>query len=156
MMRFCPSTYPSSRRPSRNASTRLASRDGEEFPRYPIVTVRPVLDSVSLAARGTARRPRPRARTMRRHNGLRLEKNLTVLPPPTPQSFIGAANARGSPAKPPASTVRRTIRAVAALSGASTDSGKQARWLPSRLIPHRHRSRAELQPAHELQVDTLR
>jgi hypothetical protein len=29
-------------------------------------------------------------------------------------------------------------------------------WLPSRLIPHRHRSRAELQPAHELQVDTLR
>jgi len=28
--------------------------------------------------------------------------------------------------------------------------------LPSRLIPHRHRSRAELQPAHELQVDTLR
>src|SRR5207249_1026037 len=29
-------------------------------------------------------------------------------------------------------------------------------WLPSRLIPHRHRPRAELQPAHELQVDTLR
>ena len=28
--------------------------------------------------------------------------------------------------------------------------------LPSRLIPHRHRSRAELQPAYELQVDTLR
>ena len=28
--------------------------------------------------------------------------------------------------------------------------------LPSRLIPHRHRPRAELQPAHELQVDTLR
>jgi hypothetical protein len=23
-------------------------------------------------------------------------------------------------------------------------------WLPSRLIPHRHRPRAELQPAHEL------
>ena len=31
-----------------------------------------------------------------------------------------------------------------------------ASWLPSRLIPHRHRPRAELQPAHELQVDTLR
>ena len=29
-------------------------------------------------------------------------------------------------------------------------------WLPSRLIPHRHRPRAELQPAHELQVDMLR
>jgi hypothetical protein len=29
-------------------------------------------------------------------------------------------------------------------------------WLPSRLIPHRHRPRAELQPAHEPQVDTLR
>ena len=28
--------------------------------------------------------------------------------------------------------------------------------LPSRLIPHRHRPRAELQPAHELQVDMLR
>jgi hypothetical protein len=28
--------------------------------------------------------------------------------------------------------------------------------LPSRLIPHRHRPRAELQPAHELQVDRLR
>jgi hypothetical protein len=28
-------------------------------------------------------------------------------------------------------------------------------WLPSRLIPHRHRPRAELQPAHELQVDGL-
>src|SRR5919201_5567237 len=31
-----------------------------------------------------------------------------------------------------------------------------ARWLPSRLIPHRHRPRAELQPVHELQVDTFR
>src|SRR5439155_20903028 len=29
-------------------------------------------------------------------------------------------------------------------------------WLPSRLIPHRHRPRAELQPAYELQVDMLR
>src|SRR5437773_7020622 len=29
-------------------------------------------------------------------------------------------------------------------------------WLPSRLIPHRHRPRAELQPAYELQVDTPR
>ena len=29
-------------------------------------------------------------------------------------------------------------------------------WLPSRLIPHRHRPRAELQPAYELQVETLR
>jgi hypothetical protein len=28
--------------------------------------------------------------------------------------------------------------------------------LPSRLIPHRHHPRAELQLAHELQVDTLR
>ena len=28
--------------------------------------------------------------------------------------------------------------------------------LPSRLIPHHHRSRAELQPAHEPQVDPLR
>jgi hypothetical protein len=33
---------------------------------------------------------------------------------------------------------------------------EQARWLPSGLVPHRHRPRAELQPAHELQVDTLR
>jgi hypothetical protein len=32
----------------------------------------------------------------------------------------------------------------------------QAPWLPFRLIPHRHRPRAELQPAHELQVDMLR
>jgi len=38
----------------------------------------------------------------------------------------------------------------------AADSGYQARCLPSRLIPHRHRPRAELQPAHELQVDTLR
>jgi len=38
----------------------------------------------------------------------------------------------------------------------AADSGHQARWLPFRLIPHRHRPRAELQPAHELQVDTLR
>ncbi len=30
------------------------------------------------------------------------------------------------------------------------------RWLPSRLVPHRHGPRAELQPAHELQVDMLR
>ena len=30
------------------------------------------------------------------------------------------------------------------------------RRLPSRLIPHRHRPGAELQPAHELQVDMLR
>jgi len=29
-------------------------------------------------------------------------------------------------------------------------------WLPSRLISHRHCPRAELQPAHEPQVDTLR
>jgi hypothetical protein len=29
-------------------------------------------------------------------------------------------------------------------------------WLPSRLIPHRYRPRAELQLAHELQVDMLR
>jgi hypothetical protein len=28
--------------------------------------------------------------------------------------------------------------------------------LPSRLVPHRHRPRAELQPAHELQVYRLR
>jgi hypothetical protein len=33
---------------------------------------------------------------------------------------------------------------------------EQVRWLPSRLIPHRHRPRAELQPAHELQVDPPR
>ena len=32
-------------------------------------------------------------------------------------------------------------------------SGEQARWLPSRPVPHRHRPRAERQPAHELQVD---
>jgi hypothetical protein len=32
----------------------------------------------------------------------------------------------------------------------------QCRWLPSWHIPHRHCSRAELQPAHELQVDMLR
>jgi hypothetical protein len=46
--------------------------------------------------------------------------------------------------------------------GSQSNSGRQfglplqARWLPSRLIPHRHHPRAELQPAHELQVDTLR
>ena len=34
--------------------------------------------------------------------------------------------------------------------------GEQVRWLSSRFIPHRHRPRAELQPAYELQVDTLR
>jgi len=28
--------------------------------------------------------------------------------------------------------------------------------LPARLIPHRHRAGAELQPAYELQVETLR
>src|SRR5687768_2492682 len=28
-------------------------------------------------------------------------------------------------------------------------------WLSSRLVAYRHRPRAELQPAHELQVDTL-
>ena len=38
----------------------------------------------------------------------------------------------------------------------AADSGHQARWLPFRLIPHRHRPRAELQPAHELQIDKLR
>ena len=38
----------------------------------------------------------------------------------------------------------------------AADSGAQAQWLSSRLIPHRHRPRAELQPAHEPQVDTLR
>src|SRR5262245_18110697 len=35
----------------------------------------------------------------------------------------------------------------------ATDTGPT---LPSWLIPHRHRPRAELQPAHELQVDMLR
>jgi hypothetical protein len=35
-------------------------------------------------------------------------------------------------------------------------AGPQARWLSSRLIPHRHHTRAELQPAHELQIDALR
>jgi hypothetical protein len=42
----------------------------------------------------------------------------------------------------------------AALTGCDDD----VVWgrLPSRLIPHRHRPRAELQPAHELQVDMLR
>src|SRR4030095_15071051 len=34
--------------------------------------------------------------------------------------------------------------------------GLRSGCLSSRLIPHRHRPRAELQPAHELQVDTLR
>jgi hypothetical protein len=33
---------------------------------------------------------------------------------------------------------------------------RPARWLPSRLVSHRHRPGAELQPAHELQVDRLR
>ena len=31
----------------------------------------------------------------------------------------------------------------------------QSRWLPFRLIPHRHRPGGELQPAYELQVDIL-
>jgi hypothetical protein len=34
--------------------------------------------------------------------------------------------------------------------------GLTSRWLPSRFITHRHRPRAELHPAHELQVDTPR
>jgi hypothetical protein len=42
------------------------------------------------------------------------------------------------------------VRAIEALQDL------QARWLPFGLIPHRHRPRAELQPAHELQVDRLR
>jgi hypothetical protein len=35
-------------------------------------------------------------------------------------------------------------------------SGEQALRLSSRLIPHRHGPRTELQPAHEPQIDTLR
>jgi spore coat protein A len=35
-------------------------------------------------------------------------------------------------------------------------SRKAEKWLTSRLIPHRHRPRAEFQPAHEPQVDVLR
>jgi hypothetical protein len=35
-------------------------------------------------------------------------------------------------------------------------AARQKEWLPSRLIPHRHCPRAELQPAHVLQVDMLR
>src|SRR5919204_3394201 len=34
--------------------------------------------------------------------------------------------------------------------------GLEARWLSARLIPHRHRPRAELQPAHEFQIDMIR
>src|SRR5262249_46292528 len=34
--------------------------------------------------------------------------------------------------------------------------GLRSGWLSSRLIPHRHCPRTELQPAHELQVDWLR
>ncbi len=42
------------------------------------------------------------------------------------------------------------------LSRAAHAGGRACGWLPSRLIPHRHRPRAELQPAYELQVDMLR
>jgi hypothetical protein len=35
-------------------------------------------------------------------------------------------------------------------------SDQQARWLPSRLVPHGYCPRAELQSAHKLQVDMLR
>ena len=55
--------------------------------------------------------------------------------------------------------VRRPIASNAPPRNRSTnapDSSEQAQWLPSRLIPHRHRPRAELQPAHEPQVDMLR
>src|SRR5688572_3021254 len=47
-------------------------------------------------------------------------------------------------------------QALLALLDDAADSGRQARWLPSRLIPHRDCPRAELQPAHEPQVDMLR
>src|SRR2546425_12907633 len=52
---------------------------------------------------------------------------------------------------------RLTVASKATKSGRKTSPSPmaaRARWLPSRLIPHRHRPRAELQPAHELQVDT--
>src|SRR5262245_49645619 len=42
-----------------------------------------------------------------------------------------------------------------ALRAVEANTAKNAR-LPPRLIPHRHRPRGELPPAHELQVDTLR
>jgi len=35
-------------------------------------------------------------------------------------------------------------------------AARQKEWLTSRFIPHRHRPGAELQPAHELQIDMLR
>ena len=40
--------------------------------------------------------------------------------------------------------------------GTGNRLGRDTRWLPSRFIPHCHCPRAELQPAHELQVDTIR
>src|SRR5437870_6736399 len=54
---------------------------------------------------------------------------------------------------------RLTVASTATKSGRKTrpsPTAARTRSLPSRLIPHRHRPRAELQPAHELQVDTLR
>jgi len=53
-------------------------------------------------------------------------------------------------------------RVVHVPSGAHMVSVGACQWkdyaelLPSRFIPHRHRPRAELQPAHDLQVDPLR
>ena len=60
---------------------------------------------------------------------------------------LSASNATYSPPSP---VPPRSVIAFA------TSHSRWGRWLPSRLIPHRHRPRAELQPAHEPQVDTLR
>src|SRR6476646_11254836 len=43
-----------------------------------------------------------------------------------------------------------------ALNPSMVTVSEMTEWLPSRLIPHRHRPRGELQPAHEPQVDMRR
>jgi hypothetical protein len=52
--------------------------------------------------------------------------------------------------------VGRNFEGLPRVAPAGAGSGQQAQWLLSRLIPHRHRPRAELQPAHEIQIDVLR
>jgi hypothetical protein len=68
----------------------------------------------------------------------------------------GVAWARASWRAGPAGITGTSWKTRPKLLHDAANSGSQTRWLPSRLMPHHHRPRAELQPAHELQVDMLR
>ena len=63
-----------------------------------------------------------------------------------------------APSRPSSVLTNRLDKCVPwlALTGAGQLSLQGTWWLPSRLVPHCHCPRAELQPAHELQVDILR